>query len=222
MGKKIKGVVLDLSSFMCVILMLIGVLMIMLISNVLTIISNPENVTISAVIKGSLYAERDSTDTDEALMLVPKFGNKNKEPVYIDVYGDQIVLYPEGQIVPVVELERAGNAFERLLSAVAMKKDDLYIVLLARPRSARVLRRLRTAIHDRQVDMGFELYEEGRTVDIAATGISAEESLEGAAPPPEGGPSGAPAESNAAPAEPVAAPAESGAAPPEQTATPQE
>jgi hypothetical protein len=221
MGKKIKGVVLDLSSFMCVILMLIGVLMIMLISNVLTIISNPENVTISAVIKGSLYAERDSTDADEALMLVPKFGNKNKEPVYIDVYGDQIVLYPEGQIVPVVELERAGNAFERLLSTVALRKDELYIVLLARPRSARVLRRLRTAIHDRQVDMGFELYEEGRTVDIASAG----EVLDGLAPetpPPEGGPGGAPAESNAAPAEPTAAPAESNAAPPEQTAPPHE
>lgn len=210
---------MDFSSFMCVILMLIGVLMILLISNVLTIISNPENVTISAVIKGSLYAEKTEADEDQGLMLVPKFGNKLKDPVYVDVYGDQLVIYPEQKIVPVVDLERSGNAFERLLNAVAAKKDERYIVLLARPRSARVLRRLRNAIHDREVDMGFELYEEGRTVEVAAGQASVGEA--DGETPPEGEPGGEPVEPAAEGAEPGAAPEEGGTPPAEPAAEPE-
>lgn len=203
-----RGFALDLSSFMCVILMLIGVLMLLLIVNVITIISNPENVQISAVIKGALYAEKDELNEDQGLMLVPKFQNKNKEPTYIDVYGDQIVIYPEQRIVPIADLERPGNAFERLLNAVALKKDERYIVLLARPRSARALRRLRTAIHDRQVDIGFELYEEGRTIEVAGVGKGELPEEPSDQTPPEG-------------PEPAETPAPSVSAPPEQTAPPQ-
>ncbi|HRZ13736.1 MAG TPA: hypothetical protein P5567_14935 [Kiritimatiellia bacterium] len=203
MGKKTRGAATDFSSFMCVILMLIGVLMLLLIINVLTIISNPENVTISAVIKGALYAEKMASDEDQGLMLVPKFGNKYKDPVYVDVFGDQIVIYPEQKIVPVVDLERSGNAFERLLNAVASKKDERYIVLLARPRSARVLRRLRTAIHDRQIDLGFELYEEGRTVEVAEA-LPAPEEVPEETPAAEGEPGAEPVEPAVAPEAPVA------------------
>jgi hypothetical protein len=224
---KVRGATTDFSSFMCVILMLIGVLMLMLIINVITIISNPENVQISSLIKGALYAETGELDEDQGLMLVPKFENKSKEPNYIDVYRDQIVIYPEQRIVPVVDLERPGNAFERLLTAVALKKDERYIVLLARPHSARVLRRLRTAIHDREVDIGFELYEEGRSVEIAGARVPTE-GLEEEAPPPEGGPVQETVEPGAAPAEqdtgPVEQPApmEPSGVPPEQVTPPQE
>ena len=218
MGKKSRGGATDFSSFMCVILMLIGVLMFLLIVNVLTIISNPENVTISAVIKGALYAEKTESDEDQGLMLVPKFGNKYKDPVYVDVFSDQIVLYPEQKIVPVVDLERSGNAFERLLNAVAAKKDERYIVLLARPRSARVLRRLRTAIHDREVDLGFELYEEGRSVEVAGAQAVQEEETEGAPAPAEGEPGAEnvePATAPETPAAPAGEPAPAAPAPQE-------
>lgn len=188
-----KSAQMDLSSFMCIILMLVGVLMILLISNVLTIISNPENVQISAVVKGALYAEQgEVSEEDKSLLLIPKFRNRSKEPTYVDVYSDKVVIYPEGEIVPVVALERAGNAFERLLNSVELQRDRRYIVLLARPRSAYVIRRLQKAIADRGVDMGFEPFEEGRAVEIASSGTtirdqSAEQPPEAEAPEtPEG------------------------------------
>lgn len=205
-----KSAQLDLSSFMCVILMLIGVLMIMLISNVITIISNPENVQISALIKGALYAEEDRKDEDSELMLVPKFQNKMKTPTYLDVYGDHIIIYPEGQVVHAVDLERPGNPFERVLNDVAEAKNERYLILLARPHSARLLRRLRTAIKDREVDLGFELYEEGRVVDIGGT-ETPEQAAAAAAATAE---SGAPTPAETAPAE--AAPAPEAGTPPQE------
>lgn len=153
----------DFSSFMCVILMLIGVLMILLISNVLTIISNPENVQISALIKNALY---DENPTDDMAMIVPKFANKAKEPVYVDVYRDSIVIYPEEIVVKSGEITQPGNAFEQLLGRVSELRDRKYIVLLARPHSARMVRRLRETIKDRKIDIGFELYEANRPVKI--------------------------------------------------------
>ena len=47
----------DSSGFQNIVLMLIGVLVIMLVSNVLTIISNPENIKIGALVTGSVYGE---------------------------------------------------------------------------------------------------------------------------------------------------------------------
>ena len=45
----------DAVGFQNIVLMLIGVLVIMLVSNVLTIISNPENIKIGAVVTGAVY-----------------------------------------------------------------------------------------------------------------------------------------------------------------------
>jgi hypothetical protein len=159
-----RGVEMDFSSFMCVILMLIGVMMIMLISNVLTIISNPENVQISSVIERATYSG--DGKTDDSLNLVPKFMNKHKNPTYIDVYRDRIIIYPEQTIVQAGEIAQEGNAFEKTLNAIADNADAEYIVLLARPRSASLFRRLRAAIKDRGVDVGFELYEANRPVNL--------------------------------------------------------
>ena len=49
----------DSSGFQNIVLMLIGVLMMMLVSNVLTNISNPENIKIGALVTGSVYGEND-------------------------------------------------------------------------------------------------------------------------------------------------------------------
>ncbi len=51
-----KDIECDTSGFQNIVLMLIGVLMILLISNVLTIISNPENIKIGSVVTGAAAA----------------------------------------------------------------------------------------------------------------------------------------------------------------------
>lgn len=59
----------DTSGFQNIVLMLIGVLMVMLISNVVTIISNPDNIKIGALVTGEVYGDEGFEST------VPKFAN---------------------------------------------------------------------------------------------------------------------------------------------------
>jgi len=166
MGKRSRGGAMDFSSFMCVILMLIGILMILLVSNILSIMSNPENVQISSVIHSAMYVPGGPQELEGQISIFPKFANKSKEPTYVDVYRDRFVIYPDEAVVQGGEMERPGNAFEKLLSRIVERKDREYIILLVRPRSATMFRRLRTAIKDRGVDVGYELYETGRPVEL--------------------------------------------------------
>ena len=50
----------DSSGFQTIVLMLIGVLMMMLVSNVLTIISNPENIKIGSLVTGAVYEDEEN------------------------------------------------------------------------------------------------------------------------------------------------------------------
>ncbi|HBA83065.1 MAG TPA: hypothetical protein DCZ95_03125 [Verrucomicrobia bacterium] len=153
---------------MSVILMLIGVLMIMLVSNVLTIISNPENIKITSIPVSANLSEKQGEE--EGKVSPFPFGNKNKEPSYIDVHRDRMILYDpdpvlKDQVVALRDLEQEGNSFEKLLTRVETNKANDYIILLARPRSAIVVRRLKKVIRDRGVDVGVELFEADRDVN---------------------------------------------------------
>ncbi|MBN1268785.1 MAG: hypothetical protein JXB04_04300 [Kiritimatiellae bacterium] len=174
MARKRKGAVkTDFSSFMPIIIMTTGCLVTLLVTNTLIIVSNPENVRITSVIRSALYVE--GSEGLEGGAPFP-FGNRNKDPSYVDVYRDRVVVYPGAKVVPVRDLEIPGNAFEHLLNGLEQKKEDEYIILLVRPRAALVARRLRKAINARDVDIGYELFEENRPVeyDRAARSVAGE------------------------------------------------
>ena len=163
MGKKSRGFNQDLSSFMCIILMMIGLLVIVLIINVMTIVSNPENIRITSIIQSSgQYADgsKDGASTPPF-----PFGNKNKEPLYVDVHRDHLVLYPGAEVVPLRDLERQGNGFEVMLGVISTNRETEYLVLLAWPGTASVVHRLKKVVRDSGVDLGFELYEADRVVE---------------------------------------------------------
>ena len=164
----------DTSGFQAIVLMLIGVLMIMLISNVLTIISNPENIKIGALVTGAVYEGDEDDRTD---FIPPKFQNLEQQPIYIDVEADKLIIYPERTVVLARDLVFEGNEFEQLLDQVEQIKDSSYFVLLLRPGSAQFQRQLRKVIGDRGIDVGFEPWELGREVVVVG-----DEDLE--SPPP--------------------------------------
>ncbi len=157
-----KGVECDTSGFQNIVLMLIGVLMILLISNVLTIISNPENIKIGSVVTGAVYDE----DEAETTFMPPKFQNLRQDPVYIDVHADRLILVEEGKEILARDLMFEGNEFEKFLSEVEQVKGRRYIVLLLRPDSAVFQRKLRQIIRDREIDVGFEPWEADRPIVI--------------------------------------------------------
>jgi hypothetical protein len=157
-----KGPELDFSAFMPILILTIGCLVVLLVTNTIIIVSNPENVRITSVVRSALYIEGGSGMEGGAPF---PFGNKNKEPAYVDVYRNRLVLYPGGEILPVRDLQLPGNPFEKLLETVEQDKDEYYVVLLVRPHAASVARRLRKAIRSRDIDFGWELFETERPVD---------------------------------------------------------
>ncbi len=178
----------DSSGFQNIVLMLIGVLMMMLVSNVLTIISNPENIKIGALVTGTVYSE----ETDEDSFIPPKFQNLRQDPLYIDVEANKLIIYggivnPERKEIAAKDLMFEGNEFEKFLDEVEQAKATRYIVLLLRPGSAVFQRKLRKVIRERGIDVGFEPWEAGREIMVAgaapASGEGAAGSGEAAAEP---------------------------------------
>ena len=169
-----KSADVDTSGFQNIVLMLVGVLMIMLISNVLTIISNPDNIKIGALISGTVY-EEDTGEEDKASFVPPKFQNMEKNPVYVEVDAHKITVYPEYIKVSDTDLRLPDNEFEKFLGRLSavneeMKKEgrleQRYVVLLLRPDSALFQRRVRKLIRDRGIDVGFEPWESSRKIKV--------------------------------------------------------
>ena len=187
----------DSSGFQNIVLMLIGVLMMMLVSNVLTIISNPENIKIGALVTGSVYGEDEEKDT----FIPPKFQNMKQDPIYVDVEPTRLIIHPEQKVIDARDLVFEGNDFELFLDDVERVKSVRYIILLLRPGSATFQRKLRQVIRDRGIDVGFEPWDTGREIKV----LGAPE------PPTANKPAeAAPAAESAAAAAPAAAPAGEG------------
>jgi len=161
-----KSADVDTSGFQNIVMMLIGVLVIIMISNVLTIISNPENIKIGAVVTGAVYDE----DDEDKQFVPPKFLNMRQDPIYIDVEPNQMIIVREQKVITARDLMLEGNEFEKFLDEVEVQKDQRYLVLLLRPGSAVFQRRLRQVIRDRGIDVGFEPWDTGRPVVVEKAG----------------------------------------------------
>ncbi len=153
MGKKNRdSTKTDFSSFMCIILMLTGCLVTIMVANIMIISANPDNITITSVIGLSDFSD----------------GNVTKDANYIDVYRDRLEIYfdrgSRREIVPISDLETRGNLLDQFIDMVYAVKETEYIVMLVRPDSADIYRRLRSAIRARKIDLGMELYETGKEV----------------------------------------------------------
>lgn len=140
----------DFSSFMCVILMLTGCLVTIMISNIVVISANPENVQITSIIPQGMDPAADKEVTDA-------LGNVIKSPWYLEVWRDRMVIHPGGEVIPVRELEQKGNNFELFLKRVEPRKDRQYIVLLVREHGATIARKLKRVIRDYKIDIGMDL-----------------------------------------------------------------
>jgi len=212
MGK----VEMDLSAFMNIIIMAIGCLVVILVVNMVIIVSNPDNVEIMSLVRG---AYEEYGEEQGAYVGQPIYANKTKDPYYIDVHSDRVVLYPEVQELALSELETKGNAFEQRLDLIEPMKSRIYVILVLRPKSSRVAKQLRRALHDRGIDVGHELYEAGRKIpELKAPDLATIRAELGLAAVPDAAPAAATAAvTNAAPAaaDSVAEPA---ATPPSEAA----
>jgi hypothetical protein len=153
----------DLTSFLTVLLMTIGCLVMLLICDTFIVVSNPDNIKIVSLVRGG-YEEYDDSEGKTRHVGLPRYGNIVKDPRYVDVYENRLVIYPEAKVVPVEALEEEGNAFEQLLYEVEQNRHKEYIILILRPGASRIGRFIRRVIKGRGIDVGEELYELGRDI----------------------------------------------------------
>lgn len=140
----------DFSSFMCVILMLTGCLVTIMISNIVIISANPENIQITSIIPQGMDPALDKPVEDA-------HGNVLKSPWYLEVYRDRLIIHPSEETVQVHDLADKNNSFEKFLNRVEAKNSSQYIVLLVRENGATVARKLKKVIRDRKIDIGMDL-----------------------------------------------------------------
>ena len=161
----VKPADFDASGFQNIVLMMIGLFVLIMVTNVLSIISNPDNIKVGAMVTGSVYGE----DKDNTFV-PPKFQNVRQDPVYLDVERDRLTIYPEKKEILERDLAFEGNDFEKFLDEIEQVKSVRYIVMLLRPGSAVFQRKLRQAIRDRGIDVGFEPWEAGREIILDSEG----------------------------------------------------
>jgi hypothetical protein len=98
----------------------------------------------------------------------PFFGNKQKEPMYVEINKDRLIIYPDKTIVRMQDLEKGSNPFEKLL--LFLEKPDVsastYVILALRPGSARAARRVQQMISARGIDVGVELFDATEALDV--------------------------------------------------------
>jgi hypothetical protein len=123
-----------------------------MVSNIMIISANPDNISILSVIGLTEF----------------KDGNVAKDANYIDVYRDRLELFfdkgSRKEVVPISDLEARGNLLDEFIDHVYSVRDTEYIVMLVRPYSAEITRRLKTAIRSHEIDLGMELYESDKEV----------------------------------------------------------
>lgn len=160
----------DFSSFMCVILMLTGCLVTIMISNIVIIAANPENVQITSIAPTVGDSVGAGDNQEEAVK--DDQGNVTKNPWYLEVARDHLIIHPGEEIVNIKDLEGRDNGFERLLARVEERKEREYIVLLIRPYGAGVARQIKRAIVDRKIDVGMDLLQKDVPVKLKNVGTT--------------------------------------------------
>ena len=94
----------------------------------------------------------------------PASSNMRKDPIYIDVQPDQITILPDKVVIPAADFATPHHKFEQFLDDLERVHTVRYSILVLRPGSVDLHRRVRQLIQDRNLDMGFEPVETGRYI----------------------------------------------------------
>ena len=89
----------------------------------------------------------------------------SRDPIYVDVQPQRLVIYPEILEISANELDVPDNKFERFLDQVQLLRDTRFIILLLSPESASLQRELRGAIRQHGIEVGLEPWESGKEIN---------------------------------------------------------
>ena len=133
----------------CLILILIGVLIIILVAQTLVVVTEPREHEIKALVTSDVEGVPDEKSFPQ--------GNRKKQPIYVDVHEDYLLLLDGGKRMGAASLSKKDGEFQTFFDALAEKRNEEYLVLLVRPRAAAFMRKLRHEIAKRDLEVGFDL-----------------------------------------------------------------
>lgn len=150
----------------CLILILLGILVIVLVSQVLIAIVSPDDKEVRTMVDSNVAGFPESR-------AFPK-GNTHKEPLYIDVHPNHLVLIGYDRTVQAREIYFPDNDYDTALDTVSSRADLEYVLFLVRPGATELYRSLlekidyhnSTSKQELRVQYGMELFEAGREVKI--------------------------------------------------------
>jgi hypothetical protein len=137
-------------SIMAIVLKLISLILVVI---VMRIAMNPTGIFVP-MLPGIWHGKGTNTDI--------------KVPTYLDCHEDHVLIYPGETRVNGTELERPGNPLEKLLTRIQANRGKEYVIVMARPDSVIVYRRVRTLISQRPIEVGYDAVGDNYRVDWAA------------------------------------------------------
>jgi hypothetical protein len=154
----------------CLIFILLGIMIMVLVSQVLVAVADPDGKQVISVVESHVDGFRESEAFPE--------GNIFKEPLYVDVHPDKVVVYPYDAEFSQRSIIFETTDYDTMLEVVASRPDKEYVLFLVRPQASRVYNLLRRRIEafnrtlrdpSTHIEMGMELYESDRKVDAGMT-----------------------------------------------------
>lgn len=150
----------------CLVLVLISCLMLVLITSVSMSFGDPDNMDVAG---GEEFSLTRYVQTDYEVDNPFPQGNRTLSPNYIDIHPDKLVFYPSRDILQLHDLDEPDNRFLQELHAMQHDQDlktNSYIILLIRPRTAKIANFLRASIKREGLQLGYELWPSDRVVDF--------------------------------------------------------
>ena len=89
----------------------------------------------------------------------------SKQPYYIDCRTDSVIIQPVFIKASLEDLQQPTNAIASFLEGVQQRKDETYVVIMARPGSIKTFRTLRKLIGNYQIDVGYDILDTDVSLD---------------------------------------------------------
>jgi hypothetical protein len=82
--------------------------------------------------------------------------SRGKSPRYIECRNNGIIIHPDGELVPIKNLENQNSPLKTLLNEVKEKRDREYLIVAVRPDGIEVFKKVRDLIETQGIDIGYE------------------------------------------------------------------
>ena len=92
-------------------------------------------------------------------------GSAMKVPTYVECAFDGLSIFPGYHKIPLSDIGASGGMFDTILSNIAAKSGDEYVILIVRPNSVRTFREVRKMLGHRSIDIGYDVLDSDTKID---------------------------------------------------------